>query len=280
MGKPAWEIECTQTKNLFSFFTSKDETPSSSPSVAAATSTTTTMTASSMISNNSSAGEALSTNMDDSILSESAPNNRKTKSPKVSSISSPGQLTTTDVGSSDPLTPGGESNSNISLPSLSNFPLENREELKKMYLAGFRHASAKYRATVFGRGLQPELIGILSPQGGTGLPKEEEVNVEEEAEKEGEGGGGRAANMHANILACSRQLDVTTTPQHPSYELARVDRKGTIPFTSTPADEEAAATVVTWGGLLNDQLRTAAVALHSAGHMKSSTEAKQTLGKY
>jgi hypothetical protein len=30
----------------------------------------------------------------------------------------------------------------------------------------------------------------------------------------------------------------------------------------------------------DNQLRTAAVALHSAGHMKSSTEARQTLAKY
>jgi hypothetical protein len=45
-----------------------------------------------------------------------------------------------------PLSPGGESTSNVSLPSLSNFPIEHREELKKMYLAGFRHAAAKKKA--------------------------------------------------------------------------------------------------------------------------------------
>ena len=42
-----------------------------------------------------------------------------------------------------PLSPGGESTSNVSLPSLSNFPPEHREELRKMYLAGFRDAAAK-----------------------------------------------------------------------------------------------------------------------------------------
>jgi len=35
--------------------------------------------------------------------------------------------------------------SNVSLPSLSNFPPEHREELRKMYLAGFRDAAAKKR---------------------------------------------------------------------------------------------------------------------------------------
>ncbi len=40
-----------------------------------------------------------------------------------------------------PLSPMAESN--VSIPSLSNFPPEHREELRKMYLAGFRHAAAK-----------------------------------------------------------------------------------------------------------------------------------------
>jgi len=38
------------------------------------------------------------------------------------------------------------SESNISLPSLSNFPLEQREELRQMYLAGFRDAAKKVKA--------------------------------------------------------------------------------------------------------------------------------------
>jgi len=77
-----------------------------------------------------------------------------------------------------------------------------------------------------------------------------EGGEEEGEEEEEEDGGG--ANMRANILARSRRLDVTTTPwplPPPSYELARVHRKGTIPFTTTAEpDEEAAAAVVTWGG--------------------------------
>ena len=43
-----------------------------------------------------------------------------------------------------PLSPGGESN--ISLPSLSNFPQEQRKELRRMYLAGFKDAAKKSKA--------------------------------------------------------------------------------------------------------------------------------------
>ena len=69
-----------------------------------------------------------------------------------------------DAGSSSiPLSPGGESTSNVSLPSLSNFPLEHREELKKMYLAGFRHAAAKKKkvdvdAVAMGGGMLPPSV--------------------------------------------------------------------------------------------------------------------------
>ncbi len=58
----------------------------------------------------------------------------------MSSLNSGGSMG--NVGS--PLSPGGESN--ISLPSLSNFPAEQREELRKMYLAGFRDAARKAKA--------------------------------------------------------------------------------------------------------------------------------------
>ena len=160
-----------QTNTIKSYFTK-------AKAKAKASTTTTTTTS---LSNNNSSTSLFESSPDDKKRNHSTTNEQNsTKSTKVSLLSSPSlSPTTTDVGSSDPLTPGGDSNSNISLPSLSNFPLENREELKKMYLAGFRHASAKYRgpATAFGRGLQPELIGILSPQGGIGLPKEEEVDV-------------------------------------------------------------------------------------------------------
>ncbi|KAL9189290.1 hypothetical protein ACHAXT_011780 [Thalassiosira profunda] len=40
-----------------------------------------------------------------------------------------------------PLSPGGESN--ISLPSMSGFPPEQREELRRMYLTGFKDAARK-----------------------------------------------------------------------------------------------------------------------------------------
>jgi len=68
----------------------------------------------------------------------------------VGAANSMGSLRATAVGSttslasaagSGPLSPGGESN--ISLPSLSNFPEAQREELRRMYLAGFRDAAQK-----------------------------------------------------------------------------------------------------------------------------------------
>jgi len=82
-----------------------------------------------------------------------------------------------DVGSSSiPLSPGGESStSNVSLPSLSNFPLEHREELKKMYLAGFRHAAAKKKkadvdaVAIMGGGMLPQSV----PSSTSSFPQDE-----------------------------------------------------------------------------------------------------------
>jgi hypothetical protein len=63
-----------------------------------------------------------------------------------------------DEGSSIPLSPGGESTSNVSLPSLSNFPIEHREELKQMYLAGFRHAKKKAAVDAVAMGGIPQSV--------------------------------------------------------------------------------------------------------------------------
>ena len=59
-------------------------------------------------------------------------------------ISSPPRGSSSSLSTTNPLSPGGESN--ISLPSLSNFPAEQREELRQMYLSGFRDAAKKAKA--------------------------------------------------------------------------------------------------------------------------------------
>jgi len=70
-------------------------------------------------------------------------NNNENGGAFVDGVPAPGvnPLSVTSVAC--PLSPGAESVSNISLPSLSNFPEEHREELRRMYLAGFRDAARK-----------------------------------------------------------------------------------------------------------------------------------------
>jgi len=54
-----------------------------------------------------------------------------------------GVTTTTAEGGEGAASGGGGMSDNISLPSLSNFPEAQREELRQMYLAGFRDAARK-----------------------------------------------------------------------------------------------------------------------------------------
>jgi len=76
------------------------------------------------------------------------------------------------------------SESNISLPSLSNFPLEQREELRQMYLAGFRDAAKKVKAKQ-----QQGMVGGANKikeeekEGGNGSPSLPQQTQQQQREK-------------------------------------------------------------------------------------------------
>ena len=81
----------------------------------------------------------------------------------------------------NPISPGGGSGSNISLPSFSNYSPERQKQLSNSYVMGYHRAAAKYKVAM-GKAMIPficplEKRDILDPEGGTGLPKEEEVDV-------------------------------------------------------------------------------------------------------
>ena len=200
MVKPAWKKKYTQKRNILSFFGSMEDEATSSPPPVAATSTTTTvatlMMTPTMTTTMPTMTVASSIN-NDLTLNEPSP-----KSPKVSRSSSPGLMAT--IQSADyPISPGGDSGSNISLPSFfnnSNFSPQRQTQLTNSYLMGYRRAAAKCKAAAesvaVGGAMIPQIFpigggqhfgsgrwdwasmggnSILAPEGGIGRPKDEEV---------------------------------------------------------------------------------------------------------
>lgn len=149
-----------QKNTLFNYMPRTATASLTTPTTPTPTTTKTTTTADSFINNNisstsdynSSAVMSLSTTMDDSTLYE-----HSQKSPKVSHSSSPGLIQSLD----NPISPGGDSGSNISIPSFSTFSPERQKQLSDIYLMGYHRATAKLKDAIGGATI-PSPLDVVS----------------------------------------------------------------------------------------------------------------------
>ena len=136
-----------QKNTLFNYMPRTATASLTTPTTPTPTTTKTTTTADSFFNNNISSTSDYNSS---AVMSSQ-------KSPKVSHSSSPGLIQSLD----NPISPGGDSGSNISIPSFSTFSPEHQKQFSDIYLMGYHRATAKLKDAIGGATI-PSPLDVVS----------------------------------------------------------------------------------------------------------------------